>query len=752
MSKFFKAAPLAALLSPIFIGIPQSLSGQTDWRHDVQFVARWQHATAFDSVSKRVLVFGGELGRNDLWSWDGSSWQHLPARVLPPGRRNAAMAFDPVRQRLVLFGGAGVDGASLGDTWEWTSGVWLRRTPSTSPLPRFGARMVYDPGRQKLLLFGGATPTSNYLTFYNDTWEWDGNNWQVINTPQTPSGRLSHAMSYNPARQRVIVYGGWDAVGDNQTDSWQFDGSTWTPLPGSVRPVLKRGASSWFDPGSQQTMLLGHYSVPRNPISRQELWTLGPQGWSRVNLAMPFQEPIIEVAYDPNRRRAVMLSRYSDDATWEFDGTTWTRFANPPAPGTGYRSPTDLAYDQARGRAVLVTNLTNVVRTWENPGTGWVPAAPATEPHAPEGFRMAYDPGRQRLVLVGASPAARTMETWEYDGSNWQRQAPNTSPPAFADAALVHDPIRGETVLIGAHVYYGDIETWAYRGGNWTKKAPATAMPAREVTRATWHGGRGTIVALGGGNPQFSNYLRSDFWEWNGSTWSQLAATTSIGTISQHEMAYDPLRDRLIVMGGRRLSTYLDDLWEWDGQYWVKRSTPTRPEPTAFFHTCFDAGRARMLFFGWTAYPTWSYGPTYPAEVTSFGAGCAGTQGVPRLAAAAGSQPWLGGNFDLLLDRAPTQASVILKVGLSKSSWSGLTLPFDLSVFGMTNCPLLVSPDVPLPLRADSRGEARQSIYIPLRANLLGAGAYLQAFVADPGANAAGATMSQAVEVRAGGR
>ncbi len=80
---------------------------------------------AFDPVNRTVLLFGGLdgalRGLSDTWSWDGSAWTQLDVSG-PTPRGHHAMAGDPVRKRVVLFGGSVQ--SNLGDTWEWDGEQW----------------------------------------------------------------------------------------------------------------------------------------------------------------------------------------------------------------------------------------------------------------------------------------------------------------------------------------------------------------------------------------------------------------------------------------------------------------------------------------------------------------------------------------------------------------------------------------------------------------------------------------------------
>ena len=76
---------------------------------------------------------------------DGS-WVRVSVQG-PPARYGNAMAYDPSRQRTVLFGGLGWTSngtIDLGDTWEWDGASWIH-VSNAGPSPRHGHGMVYDP-------------------------------------------------------------------------------------------------------------------------------------------------------------------------------------------------------------------------------------------------------------------------------------------------------------------------------------------------------------------------------------------------------------------------------------------------------------------------------------------------------------------------------------------------------------------------------------------------------------------------------
>jgi hypothetical protein len=122
------------------------------------------------------------------WAYDGNDWQLLHPVQEPPPRGMHAMAYDSTRDKVVLFGGDGPDGPEWGyfnDTWEFDGTNWILAFPATTsltaPFPRVAHAMAYDSARQKTVLFGGVMAGVNK----NDTLEWDGTNW-AEKFPATP--------------------------------------------------------------------------------------------------------------------------------------------------------------------------------------------------------------------------------------------------------------------------------------------------------------------------------------------------------------------------------------------------------------------------------------------------------------------------------------------------------------------------------------------------------------------------------------
>ena len=131
---------------------------------------------------------------------------------------------------------------------------------------------------------------------------------------------------------------------------------------------------------------------------------------------------------------------------------------------------------------------------------------------------------------------------------------------------------------------------------------------------------------------------------------------------------------------------------------------------------------------------------------TPFGNGCAGSNGVPLLAAAPGPLPRVDGVFTLQLSNLPAgNFGAFVVFGFSTTDWLGIPLPSDLSSVGMIGCTAYVSVDAAFGV-VTAGGTAQFPITIPNDPSLLALHFFNQAVVVDPGVNFFGGVVSNAAE------
>lgn len=131
-----------------------------------------------------------------------------------------------------------------------------------------------------------------------------------------------------------------------------------------------------------------------------------------------------------------------------------------------------------------------------------------------------------------------------------------------------------------------------------------------------------------------------------------------------------------------------------------------------------------------------------------FGAGCAGSLGVPTLAAAGTSRPVIGSTFNATLGNLPLSVGIVV-VGFSNTTSGPFTLPLSLTQFGLTGCNLLAEVLVNQ-FVVGTGNTANWSVSLPNNPLFIGSVLYNQGFSLDPPANIAGLTVSNAGRVKVG--
>lgn len=216
-----------------------------------------------------LVVFGGHATAG---SPDGDTWvlnscgDSLPPycsgvygwhQVNGPGpqaRFHGSMAYDPLTNELLLFGGT--NGKSdFGDTWIFGPTSWREIIPTTTPSPRSGAALAWDPAVGAFILFGGINITTGNTL--GDTWAFAGGTWSLLHPAQIPHTRAySSAVTY---RGGILLAAGTDSKGDLFSDSWEFAAGSWTMLPLNIE-FAGRYDAAMMTTSSGQAELFGGWA------------------------------------------------------------------------------------------------------------------------------------------------------------------------------------------------------------------------------------------------------------------------------------------------------------------------------------------------------------------------------------------------------------------------------------------------------------------------------------------------------------
>jgi hypothetical protein len=180
---------------------------------------------------------------------------------------------------------------------------------------------------------------------------------------------------------------------------------------------------------------------------------------------------------------------------------------------------------------------------------------------------MSFDSNQQRTLLFGGSSDGGGLngDTWQWDGTAWT-QVEDTGPPPRQGHAMVYAADRNRTVLYGGSDGSGTVlsDTWEWDGTHWTHEqdiGPSRSGMAMAFTGAS------TILFGGnylvGDDPTTTTFF-GDTWGWDGQHWVERQDMGPRGR-SQHTMAFDSTRNRLVLFGGTPAVgqvSQLGDTWE----------------------------------------------------------------------------------------------------------------------------------------------------------------------------------------------
>lgn len=166
-------------------------------------------SVCYDQANKNLVLFGGgnamtDRGDPGTWTYSLSknTWTQLSPAVQPPARANSSLAYDPVSKKVVLFGGDQLN-QLLADTWVFDGKTWEQKKPKLSPSPRGGHALVWLPKSQKILLVGGYgydSGTGYYASLYKslplEAWTYDvkADRWDLVHRiePGTDKKAVPH--------------------------------------------------------------------------------------------------------------------------------------------------------------------------------------------------------------------------------------------------------------------------------------------------------------------------------------------------------------------------------------------------------------------------------------------------------------------------------------------------------------------------------------------------------------------------------
>ena len=545
-----------------------------------------------DELRQRVLLFGGTSGpySDELWAFDlvASTWQRITAPG-PISRGGHSMVVDPAGEVVWLFGGTR-PGADLSDLWrlDLATDTWVEIDPSCAavcPSPRSGASLVADPVRQRLVLYGGWESATN--TYRREAWVLDDlggtPTWSLVDpASEAPQARFFHIAGYDPARNRMVVFGG-GANGRAYKDAFALTLPTsrrpaaWHTLSPTTTLTARDQAAAVIDDGV--LTVFGGFGAGSLP------GTVG----AGTHLADTWQRQLI--------RRS----------PWHLATPANSNHVPITREGAAF------ALDQRDHRLLLfggLTGDTTLADVWvadlQRPGRPrWQqlcsPASCGGGPSSRWGAHAVYDDTADRLVVFGglAAGGVATNDVWALDltgDPTWVELAPDgPRPPGRWSAAYGFDPVRRRMVVFGGQTGPDASstslqDTWALSldDPRWTELATTGRRPIGRRSPAgaiRSHDGQAELVIAMGYTPA-SGQHHDDVWSLDlgddTASWDELDAggdpTDPTGRRSATG-AYDAIGDRFVMAFGRAAGSFTDELWSFDvtTRVWALLTIPTYP-------------------------------------------------------------------------------------------------------------------------------------------------------------------------------
>ena len=149
-----------------------------DWQQKAQenppTINYWNSAMVYDADRKKTIIVSLNnygYGGGTMYFWDGSSWTQ-ESTILPSNYYyNFCVAYDAKNEKIVLL-------TQNGETLLYDGVSWVTSGANTKPFINSHwdnrNKLAWDPVGQKVLFFGGAGSGSN-SNYGNDTWAWDLN-------------------------------------------------------------------------------------------------------------------------------------------------------------------------------------------------------------------------------------------------------------------------------------------------------------------------------------------------------------------------------------------------------------------------------------------------------------------------------------------------------------------------------------------------------------------------------------------------
>jgi hypothetical protein len=225
--------------------------------------------------------------------------------------------------------GAGVTYFTSGLTSTFDGSQWVIQNVSPAPPVRSFFGFSPEPTGTTLLFGGTDVLSSQYL---NDTWRWNGTGWTQLSPLHSPPPSEGPALVEDGANSRVLLVGGYN--GGLLRTVWAWDGSDWSELTSAALPNDTSWVGVAYDPQRKVVVALTRTSDLNDagqPVSKLQIAELAGDAWTTRYTFPSSTTSAAIVGYDPTSA-AVLFGGSPSPGLW--NGSAWI-----PLPTTAQLPP-----------------------------------------------------------------------------------------------------------------------------------------------------------------------------------------------------------------------------------------------------------------------------------------------------------------------------------------------------------------------------------------------------------------------------
>ncbi len=686
-----------------------------------------------DLVAGGSFASAGGVPANGIARWDGATWSPLGTGVQHPNG-GVVYALSALPNGHLAAGGqfttAGGVAANYVASWDGTT--W---SPLGSGLAQYG---FYPPVVRAIAsLPNGDLVVGNDLSTLGCTARWDGTSWSSMGVGGT--GGSAFALQVMPNGDLVVGGSFGDAGGVSANGIARWDGATWSPLGTGMGPLVPTPPpvqSLTSLPGG--LLFAGGSFTTAGGVRADHLASWDGGSW------LPLGGPVPVTGMDGSLSALLVCANGDVVAGGDFataGGVGATRIArrhgNSWSPlGTGCNGRVHAVLELPNGDVIAGGSFTTAggvstggIARWD--GVAWTSLGLAGTVLA-----LARMPNGD-LVIGGnfvsvSGVSCNRIARW--NGSTWSPLGTGLGSTVNALAVLANgDLIAGGQFTTAGGASASRIARW--NGSSWSALGPG----ANGTVRALAVLPSGDLV-IGGFFTSMGGVSCNRIARWNGLSWSLGAGMDN----TVYSLTVLPSGD--LVAGGSFTTaggTSASHVARWDGASWSPVGSGVSGTEVDALAAMPDGGFVAGGWFssaGGFAAPYFARYGTCVSSYAVFGAGCAGTFGVPGNTA--NVSPRIGGTTVITVTGMAQNVGLFM-IGSSNTMWNAAPLPIDLGIVGAPGCKLRVSDDIDMFI-VGSGNAARLSLSVPNSTVFLAIQFYTQCLVLDPPATALGWIASDA--------